>query len=131
MKPWPGSNNCAGNIDQAVKTLERGLELSADKIRLRLTLANVLAGGGETGKLLLQIEELKKIGYNSVLVQFLTAQYHINSHEFNEARQLLVPLESERQFARGFQGTHQRYVGPMLWPIGRAGDAARSLPPGL
>ena len=84
-----------GHVDQAVKTLERGLESSAEKGRLHVILANVLAGRGETSKLLLQIEELKKIGYPSVIVQFLSAQYHINASEFSKALQLLVPLESK------------------------------------
>jgi tetratricopeptide (TPR) repeat protein len=83
-----------GHFEQAVKTLERGLESPAEKGRLHCVLAEFLAGRGETGKLLLQIEELKKIGYASVIVQILSAQYHINSSEFHKAQQLLVPLES-------------------------------------
>ena len=83
-----------GHIDQAVETLEHGLKSPADKSNLRWILANVLAVRGDTGKLRLQIEELKKIGYPDVLVQLLTAHYYINSHEFRKARQILVPLES-------------------------------------
>ena len=94
-----------------------------------MSLADIFARGGETGKLLLQIEELKKIGYNPGFVQFLTAQYHINASEFSKALQLLVPLES-KAVPPPVQGANQQYVGPLLWPVGRAGDAARSLPPG-
>ena len=83
-----------GHTDRAVKTLEHGLELSTDKSRLHLSLAEILARRGETGTLLLQIEALKKIGYNPFLVQYLTAYYHINASEFSKALQLLVPLES-------------------------------------
>ena len=57
-------------------------------------LANVLAMRGDTSKLRLQIEELRKIGYADVLLQILTAYYLVNSSEFMKARQLLVPLES-------------------------------------
>ena len=84
-----------GHVDQAVKTLERGLESATEKTRLHVTLAEIRAGLGETGKLLLQIKELKKIGYDQVHVQFLTAQYHINDSDFKQALQLLVPLESK------------------------------------
>jgi cellulose synthase operon protein C len=89
-----GLERRTGHIDQAVKTLERGLESSAEKGRLHLNLAELLAGRGETAKLLLQIEELKKIGFSQMPVQFLTAQYYINSSEFREARELLVAIES-------------------------------------
>ena len=57
------SSSCAADhTDQAVEILERGLESSAEKSSLRWILANILAQRGDTGKLLLQIEELKKIG---------------------------------------------------------------------
>jgi cellulose synthase operon protein C len=93
-----------GHVDQAVKTLERGLESATEKAGLHINLAEIRAALGETGKLLVQIEELKKIGYNQVVVQLLTAQYHINASEFKQALQLLVPLES-------------RVVGPLKAPI--------------
>jgi cellulose synthase operon protein C len=85
-----------GRVDQAIKALERGLEsvAAADKSRLHLSLAHIFAGRGETGKLLLEIEELRKVGFNQVSVQFLSAQYYVNVSEFDKARQLLVPIES-------------------------------------
>ena len=48
---------------------------------------------GDTGKLLLQIEELKKLGSNPKIVQFLKGYYHVNASQFREARQVLAPLE--------------------------------------
>ena len=83
-----------GHPDRAVETLERGLMSPADKGPLRLLLADILAMRGETGKLRLQIEELRKIGCADVLLQVLNAHYWINSSDFMRARQLLVPLES-------------------------------------
>jgi cellulose synthase operon protein C len=80
--------------DRAVETLERALKSPAEKVKVRWMLANVLAMHGETGKLRLQIEELRKIGYPDVLLQILTAHYWVNSSEFMKARQILVPLES-------------------------------------
>ena len=66
----------------------------ADKSRLHWLLANILAMRGDTRKLRLQIEELRKIGYPDVLLQVLNAYYWINSSDFMKARQILVPLES-------------------------------------
>jgi cellulose synthase operon protein C len=83
-----------GHFDRAVETLENGLKSPADKGNLHWTLANVLAIRGDTGKLRLQIEELRKIGYPDILLKFLTAHYCINSADFMKARQILVPLES-------------------------------------
>jgi cellulose synthase operon protein C len=84
----------AGHTDQAVETLELALKSTANKRDLHWILANILARRGDTDKLLLQIEELKSIGFPTALVQLLTAQYYVNSREFRKARQLLAPLES-------------------------------------
>ena len=89
--------------DKAVEILMRGLKLSAEKSNLRWFLADILAHRGDTDKLLLQIEELKNLDYPDVLVQFLTAYYHVNSSEFRKARQLLVPLESRTGFQPDFK----------------------------
>ena len=83
-----------GHVDQAVETLEFALKSPVNKGNLRWILANVLAIRGDTGKLQLQIEELRKIGYPDVLLQVLKASFWINSSEFMKARQILVPLES-------------------------------------
>ena len=48
----------------------------------------------DAGKLLLQIEELKKIGFPAGLVQYLNAYYYINIGDYVKARQLLVPLQA-------------------------------------
>ena len=84
----------SGRLDRAVETLERGLVSPADKGNLRWLLANILAMRGDTKKLRLQIEELRKLGFPDVLLQILNAYYWINSSDFMKARQILVPLES-------------------------------------
>jgi tetratricopeptide (TPR) repeat protein len=84
----------AGKIDKAVEDLELGLKLEPDQGSLRLTLTNLLAKRGDTGKLLLQIEELKKRGYSQVLTNFFTAYYYINASQFLKARQLLIKLQT-------------------------------------
>ena len=83
-----------GHVDQAVEVLERGLKSAEKKSELHGLLAHVLALRGDTSRLLLQIEELKNIGSSALVVQYLTAHYYVNSHDFQKARQLLVPLES-------------------------------------
>jgi cellulose synthase operon protein C len=82
-----------GHIDMAIKTLERGLDSAANKVELRMALANFVALRGDTGKLMLQIEELKKLGCNPKILQYLKGYYHVNASQFREARQALAPLE--------------------------------------
>ena len=81
-------------IDKAIETLEDGvLKSTAEQAQLRLFLADQLARRGDTGKLLVQIEELKKVGFSQPLVQYLDACYRINKHEFAKARQLLTLIQ--------------------------------------
>ena len=61
-----------GHTDKAIETLERGLKSADKKANLHWMLANVLAMRGDTGKLMVQIEELKKIGCHPKLVQSYT-----------------------------------------------------------
>ena len=61
---------------------------------LRARLADLLASQGDTGKLRLQIEELKKHGYSQIGINFFMACYHINAGQFLDARQLLVKLQT-------------------------------------
>ncbi len=66
----------------------------SDPSSLRLQFTDFLARRGDTGKLLLQIEELKKVGYGQLPIQFFTACYHINDKQFVKARQILVTLQT-------------------------------------
>jgi tetratricopeptide (TPR) repeat protein len=66
----------------------------ADQGNLRLQLTELLAKRGDTGKLLLQIEELKKAGYSQLLIQYFSACYYINSNQFLKARQILITLQA-------------------------------------
>jgi cellulose synthase operon protein C len=84
----------AGKIDKAVEDLERGLKLQPDHGSLRLLLTDLLAKRGDGGKLLLQIEELKKRGYSPMLASYYTACYCINTSQFLKARELLVKLQT-------------------------------------
>ena len=86
----------ANQVDNAIKTLELGLKKCPEdpEGRLRWMLANFLAQQKDTGKLLLQIGELKKIGFPAVLVQYLNAYYYVNMGDYIAARQLLVPLQA-------------------------------------
>ena len=67
-----------------------------DQLNLRWQLALILAERGDTGKLLLQIAELERLGANRPFTQYLKAYYHFNKHEFAKARQILAPIQPER-----------------------------------
>lgn len=84
-----------GHSDKAVETLERGLEARRDSVNLHLILADVLARGGDTGKLRLHIEELRKLGLHSRYIQYFMAYYYVNLHQCEKARQVLIPLLAE------------------------------------
>jgi predicted Zn-dependent protease len=88
-------------LDKSIATLERGLKALAQKPNsareqwsLRMLLAERLFSRGDTAKLLMQIEELKKLGYVPHYVRYFNACYHINNKEFSKALQVLIPLDA-------------------------------------
>ena len=88
----------AGRIEEMIKTLEDGVKAvpgEIDRIQLRYQLAQLLAGKGETGKLQLQIQELKDLGVNPVVINYFTAYYHANNREYARAQQILGSLQAE------------------------------------
>ena len=85
----------AGRFDEAIKKLEHGVKAVPGAIGLRSQLAQQLAVRGETGKLLLQIQELKNLGVNPVFINYFTAYYHVNNREYAKARQILGSLQAE------------------------------------
>ncbi len=85
----------AGRGDRAVEALELGLKELPDHLMLHWQLAQLLAGLGDSGRLLLQIAELERLGANPALTQYLRAYYHFNRREFVQARQLLTALQSD------------------------------------
>jgi tetratricopeptide (TPR) repeat protein len=81
---------------EAIETLERGLtklKSTTEQTRLRYILAELLVLQENTGELLLQIKEFDKAGFPPILVQYFTACYHMNSHDFVQARQLLTAIQ--------------------------------------
>jgi tetratricopeptide (TPR) repeat protein len=85
----------AGHGDRAIEALELGLKEMPDHVMLHWQLAQLLAGLGNTGKLLREIAELERLGANPILVQYLRAQYLFNDRKFAQARQLLTTLQSD------------------------------------
>ncbi len=83
----------AGQLDEAVKTLERGLGAASASAPLHWARTDILAMRGDTGKLLLEVEELKKIGINPQYLRFITGHYYVNASEFQQGRMTLKPLE--------------------------------------
>jgi tetratricopeptide (TPR) repeat protein len=83
----------AGRAERAVEVLESGLQVMPNAVELRFRLAMLLAGRGETGKLRVQIEALKQIGFNEMFMLYLASYYYVNNQEFSRAREILVPLQ--------------------------------------
>jgi len=85
----------AGDLDEAINVLERGLKVQPDQSALRMQLTHLLVQRSkDAGKLRLQIEELKRLGHSPVLTQYFDACYYINTKEFIKARQLLVMINA-------------------------------------
>jgi tetratricopeptide (TPR) repeat protein len=91
----------AGNKDEAIEVLKLILKSQPDQSELRVRLAELLANRGDTGQLLLQIEELKRLGQSPLLIQYFTAFYHINANQFLKAKQILVALQAAMKRATG------------------------------
>ena len=85
-----GSNN----LDKAIEIVKRGLEKQPDQGELRSLLTQLLATHGDTGPLLVQIEELKKLGYPAALAEYYTGYYHFNSKNYLKAREILLRLQA-------------------------------------
>jgi cellulose synthase operon protein C len=96
-----------GNVPRAVEILELALMNQPDHAGLRLKLADLLANRGDTGKLLLQIKELKKLGHSRTLTQYFTACYHINARQFLKARHILLTLQSGMRMNRNAEKTNR------------------------
>jgi tetratricopeptide (TPR) repeat protein len=84
-----------GSSDKAIETVEVGLKSMPGETRLRSLLALLLAARGDTDKLLLEIRQLENMGYSPLVLRYLRAYYHVNSRQYQLARQLLVPLLAE------------------------------------
>ncbi len=84
----------ARSLDAAVETLERGIKSADNKAPLHFALAHVLATRGDTGKLLVEIEEVKKAGFHGQIVQLLMGNYYVNHSQYKQALRTLAPLQS-------------------------------------
>lgn len=85
----------AGRGDRAVEALKLGLKELPDHLMLHWQLAQLLAGRGDAGELLLQVAELERLGASPIFTQYLRAYYHFNRREFVQARQILTALQSD------------------------------------
>jgi cellulose synthase operon protein C len=110
----------SNGLDQAIKTLERGLEAPAEtsetdehdhksvgetveKSNLLSFLATLLANRGDTGKLLLRINELENAGVSPLYLNYLNAYYNVNIRDFRKAKELLVPIDSKAGLSSDFK----------------------------
>jgi tetratricopeptide (TPR) repeat protein/Flp pilus assembly protein TadD len=83
----------AGRMDESIKVMEDAIEKMPGQVQIRFPLAMILAARGDTSKLYLQIQEMKNSGVNPIVIDYLTAYYHVNKNEFSRARQILASLQ--------------------------------------
>ena len=84
----------SGSIDTAIARLRQSLQLLPDEASLHWTLANILAEKGDAAELRTQIDELRRLNYWPVLVEFLEAYQQANSNDWQKARQTLIRLQA-------------------------------------
>jgi tetratricopeptide (TPR) repeat protein len=84
----------AGRVDRFIGTLEQAVAMAPQQIALHLQLALVLAAQGDTGKLSLHIEELRGLGVNRILIDYLGAYLSFNRKEYEKAQKILVSIQS-------------------------------------
>jgi len=83
----------SGSVDKATASLYKSLEKLPDEVVLHWTLANLLAEQGNTTDLMFQVQELKRLGFNATLVEFLEASYEVNLSHWAKAIQSLSRLQ--------------------------------------
>ena len=83
----------AGSRDAAIARLRQSLQVLPDEVKLRWLLANVLAERGDNVELRVQIDELRRLNYVPVLVDFLEAHLQANSNNWQKSRQALLKLQ--------------------------------------
>ena len=84
----------SGSIDNAIARLRQSVELLPNEARLHWTLADILAEKGDAVELRAQIDELRRLNYVPVLVEFLEAYQQANSRDWQKARQTLIKLQT-------------------------------------
>ena len=80
-------------LDKAIANLYKSLGTLPDNVGLHWTLANLLADQGKTTELMLQIQELRRLGFTPTLVEFLEANHEVNSSQWAKAIQSLSRLQ--------------------------------------
>ena len=98
------------------RALELGLKVMPEDLHLRWQLAMLLASRGEakSGRLGMEIEELKRVGISRPFIQYLTACYHFNKGEFLEADGVPDVAAAGREADTGNKGEGQSAPGPVL-----------------
>ena len=84
----------SGLIDAAIARLRESVQLLPDEASLHSALANILAEKGDQAELRTQIDELRRLNYVPVLVEFLEAYQQANSRDWQKARQTLIKLQA-------------------------------------
>jgi cellulose synthase operon protein C len=110
-------------VDKAIAALEHGLKDQPESVQLHVMLADILTQSGDAGKLLVQIEELKRLGCSPNSVTYFMAHYYAKLHQYRTAQQLLTPLLAET-------GSDSPLTSPINLLLARCynalGDAAKA-----
>jgi predicted Zn-dependent protease len=82
-----------GSLDKAIERLRQSVQELPDQPSLHWDLATFLADRGDTAELAAEIEELKKLKYPPLAIEFLEAYHRANSRDWRSARQTLTRLQ--------------------------------------
>jgi tetratricopeptide (TPR) repeat protein len=85
----------AGRRDKAIESIRHSLQKLPDQVILHWALARLLAERGDTTDLLAEIEELKRLNLNNLIVRYIEAHYHVNLSNWTKARDSLIKLQAD------------------------------------
>lgn len=108
----------SGSIDTAITRLRDGLQLLPDEASLHWTLANILAERGDTAELRTQIDELRKLNYWPILLEFLEAYQLANFERVAKGPPDPDQAPSTTGLRARLEVSAQQPSGPLLWPPG-------------
>jgi tetratricopeptide (TPR) repeat protein len=103
-----------GDMNKAIADLQEGLKVLPDAANLHWLLAMFLADRGSANELRLQIDELKRIGYPTILLDFLEAHYQVNAQRWREASQILTRIQRDPNYEPRFPAAYKARLNTLL-----------------
>jgi tetratricopeptide (TPR) repeat protein len=110
----------AGSMDKAIERLRQSISELPDQPVLHWDLANFLADRGDTTELAAQIEELRRLRYAPLPIEFLEAYHKANSRDWKNARATLTRLQPFVELNPGWKARVNNLLGRCYEHLGES-----------